>query len=769
MGGLTHATHDGVQVWKPTALAVVPWLRACVTTRLGGTSLPPYESLNLSLSVGDDAQRVHANRARLQHALGLEGRPLVPLAQVHGTRIWEAEDPAAHEGDGWWTCQPGRVLVVGVADCVPCFVWDARTRRLALVHAGWRGTAAGMLDTALRLFAAAGSRPEELHVALGPCIGPCCYPVHDAVAARFPAAAVTRIGGTAHLDLRTANRLQAEAHGLRREHVEADPPCTSCEPRTYFSHRRSGPRTGRMWALAWLVAAALAGCSRAPADRVERAAQSIRTSHAQAAGRYLTSDVLAGRHFASAEADSAAAYLISEMRRAGVRSASRADELLGAHPAVFMHPFSMTLYRLGSNNALSVLRSGNETSVRLGDEWMPIVFGRGCFMRGPVVRVSGQPDDPLLAPGRLAGRIAVVEIRDLPPEAPGTRLDARLYRMARQLGALGATAVVFGGPAALLQGASATFPEQLPPELHTAATSVRGAAANLRPDRLSLAAQGQAWTDAPEPTIPALLGRSGWVEKLAPGDELQISIDLRAEVSLGQNVLVGFRGHRKPDELVVIGAGYDHAGVNAAGDILNGADDNASGTVALLGVASALAQVHDALEKSVLVAFFAGGRAGLLGAEALLHDLSALAGPTVHPVAMLAVRGVGRNGTEPLLLVGGAEQLQLAALLLRLDGLAGTGGNALGIRLAAEETTPPSRLEAVPSRGSEHLAFARAGVPSVLLTDGLDPSLYGQPEDDWALVDAAKVTRVARLVFKAAYALGTGSGTDAVPAAAPGR
>jgi hypothetical protein len=749
---------------------MAPWLQACVTTRHGGTSSSPYAALNLSLSVGDDPQRVQANRARLRHALGLEEVPLVHLAQVHGTRIWEAQDPAAREGDGWWTSAPGRVLVVGVADCVPVFAWDVRTRRLALVHAGWRGTAAGVLAIALQMFAAAGSRPEDLRVALGPCIGPCCYPVDDTVAARFPAIAVARRNGAAHVDLRAANRVQAEAHGVLSGHIEADPPCTGCDTATFFSHRKSGPKTGRMWALAWLLAVvALAGCSRAPEDPLSRAGQAIAVSRTQSAGRWLSSDALAGRHFASADADSAAEFLIAELRRAGIRSTAHADELFGTRPAVFVHSFSMTLYRLGSYNAVSVTRAGRETSVRLGEDWMPLVFGRSGRVTAPIVPVSGRPGDPALAASTLAGKIAVVEARDLPPGSAGERLEARLYRAARMLGARGAAAVVVGGPVAMLQSAGATFPEQLPPDLRAAVASARGAATNLLADRLSLAAQAQAWADAPEPTIPVLLGQSSWVEKLTPGDVLDLSVDLRPEVSLAENVLVGFRGQRHPEELVVIGAGYDHTGVNAAGDVLNGADDNASGAVALLGVAGALAQVHDSLQRSVLVVFFAAGRAGLQGSEALLHDLSSLAGSTARPVAMLALRGVGRNGREPLLVVGGAGQPQLAALLERFDRAPLLGGDSLGLRLASEETTPWSRLEALPSRGSEHLSFARAGIPSVLLTDGLDPSLYGQPEDDWSLVDAAKVTRVARLAFNATCALASTTAGNAVPAASPGR
>jgi YfiH family protein len=237
------------QFWTPRPTGAFPWLRAVVTTRSGGTSAGRYASLNLGLGTGDDAERVAANRARVRAALGLDSVHV--LHQVHGTRVWEVPDPAAREGDALWTRAAGVALGVGVADCVPAFAWDARRRWVALVHAGWRGTAAGVLEGALATLREAGSRPEDLHVALGPSIGPCCYRVGAEVASHFPAAAVQTAGETLRLDLRAANRLQAEAAGLPPEHIDAAPPCTGCAPSTFFSHRVEGGRTGRMWALVW--------------------------------------------------------------------------------------------------------------------------------------------------------------------------------------------------------------------------------------------------------------------------------------------------------------------------------------------------------------------------------------------------------------------------------------------------------------------------------------------------------------------------------------
>lgn len=239
-------------LWRVPGISSWPWLQAVVTTRHGGTSKDPFASLNLSLSNGDDPEHVRANRDRLQRALDLESRVLNTLEQVHGTVIHPAPSRQTCAGDGWWTQRPDTVLVIGVADCVPAFVWDTERRSVALVHAGWRGTAGGILGRALDLLLSQGSEARHLRVALGPSIGPCCYPVSRDVASRFPETAITRRGDALHLDLRLANRQQAVARGLTPQQVQDQPPCTSCHSDTFFSYRKHGARSGRMWALLWI-------------------------------------------------------------------------------------------------------------------------------------------------------------------------------------------------------------------------------------------------------------------------------------------------------------------------------------------------------------------------------------------------------------------------------------------------------------------------------------------------------------------------------------
>ena len=240
-----------LEFWRPESAAAFPWLRAVVTRRHGGTSGGAFASLNLGRSTGDDVACVDANRSRVLAALGLDQVHL--LHQVHGTEVFDVPGPRPQEGDGLRTRTPGVAIGIGVADCVPAFVWDPAHRTIAVVHAGWRGTASGILTRTLRQFVAAGSRPADLHVALGPSIGRCCYVVGTDVAARFPAAAVEASSAGCRLDLRRANRLQAEELGVPSDRIESTPPCTSCEPAAFFSHRREQGRTGRMWAIAWIA------------------------------------------------------------------------------------------------------------------------------------------------------------------------------------------------------------------------------------------------------------------------------------------------------------------------------------------------------------------------------------------------------------------------------------------------------------------------------------------------------------------------------------
>jgi YfiH family protein len=188
-------------------------------------------------------------RARVNEALAGVGAAYF-LTQVHGTRVARAPWQEPPRADAGLTETPGCLLCVETADCLPILLVDQDRRLAAAVHAGWRGTAAGIVGAVVDRMIEAGARPPRVLAALGPCIGPCCYEVGDDVLAAF-ATMGTRCwhegpNGRPHLDLRAANRWQLESCGLRPDQIEDLAECTFCHPRGYPSYRRDGADCGRM-------------------------------------------------------------------------------------------------------------------------------------------------------------------------------------------------------------------------------------------------------------------------------------------------------------------------------------------------------------------------------------------------------------------------------------------------------------------------------------------------------------------------------------------
>jgi polyphenol oxidase len=224
------------------------------STRRGGVSTPPFDSLNLGRSTEDDASAVAENRSRLLRALGLDPLRLATAGQVHGVAVARVAAPGhLPECDALVTTVPGVALAVTTADCL-ALLYHA-PGAVAAAHAGWRGIAAGMPRVALdALCEAAGCDPGAVRVHLGPCIRACCYEVRDDVLAHFDPRFVTHVEGHARLDLVAAARADLCAAGLRDEQLADTGACTACEPHWYFSHRRDHGRTGRLWAVAALRA-----------------------------------------------------------------------------------------------------------------------------------------------------------------------------------------------------------------------------------------------------------------------------------------------------------------------------------------------------------------------------------------------------------------------------------------------------------------------------------------------------------------------------------
>jgi polyphenol oxidase len=196
---------------------------------------------------------------------GASPPPLATVSQIHSSRWLRARAPlgASHvvlgEADAILTSEPGVAVGIATADCVPIVAVDAQARALAVVHAGWRGTLAGILRESLAAMKRdLGALPERIVVGIGPAVGACCYRVGEDVAASFAAArpgttgVVLRRDGAPHLDLIEENRLQAKEEGVSLRSVHALDVCTVCRADLCHSYRRDGPQAGRMWLLAAL-------------------------------------------------------------------------------------------------------------------------------------------------------------------------------------------------------------------------------------------------------------------------------------------------------------------------------------------------------------------------------------------------------------------------------------------------------------------------------------------------------------------------------------
>jgi YfiH family protein len=238
--------------WHEHLTVTLPGARVVFTTRRGGFSAGAYESLNLGRLTDDSPHDVARNRRRLQDQIG---RALAIARQVHGSTVhmvddsWpilEGHEPVSlPEGDGVMTAGGGRAPAVLVADCLPVAI-AASDGVVAMLHAGWRGLAAGIVEQGARMVRQQGGR--ELRAAIGPGVGVCCYEVGEEVRRAFASYGAGVIDGR-RLDLPAVARAQLARAGI--EHVHDVGLCTSCHPELFFSHRRDRGVTGRQAGVIW--------------------------------------------------------------------------------------------------------------------------------------------------------------------------------------------------------------------------------------------------------------------------------------------------------------------------------------------------------------------------------------------------------------------------------------------------------------------------------------------------------------------------------------
>jgi hypothetical protein len=240
-----------IEIVKPDWPAP-PSIRACCTTRPGGFSLAPYDSLNVGLHVGDSAERVARNRARLREQLELPCEPCW-INQTHGVHAVTLGEEEERNADAAIAREPGRIAVIMTADCLPILMCNQQGSEVAAVHAGWRGLQGGVIQSTL---AAMHSSPQQLIAWIGPGISQACFEVGDEVYSAFvgqdPAAArgftanrpghwLCDLGGLAESILCAAG-----VAGVTRS-----PHCSYLNAEMFFSYRREAT-TGRMASLIWI-------------------------------------------------------------------------------------------------------------------------------------------------------------------------------------------------------------------------------------------------------------------------------------------------------------------------------------------------------------------------------------------------------------------------------------------------------------------------------------------------------------------------------------
>jgi polyphenol oxidase len=250
-----------------------PRLSHAVFTRRFGFSSSPFAGLNASAVTGDDLDVVRRNKAEIVAALGL---PLVATMPVHGGEATVVERQPGEEGESWQDRLQGRLRTIradamisdeagfalcwAYGDCAPILFYDPIHTAFALVHAGWRGTAAGVVPTAIAAMRLRyGTRPSDLLAGVGPAIGSCCYEVDEQVREAFARDPLVRAAavfeerpaecGAKHsglyLDVAASNVRQLLASGVAEEHIETSGYCTGCRTDLFYSHRREPYPSGR--------------------------------------------------------------------------------------------------------------------------------------------------------------------------------------------------------------------------------------------------------------------------------------------------------------------------------------------------------------------------------------------------------------------------------------------------------------------------------------------------------------------------------------------
>jgi YfiH family protein len=238
---------------RPDIFEAFPELIAAESTRHGGKSAPPYASLNVSLHTKDKKKHVKKNRRRLFSALGITKNQLAHSYQVHGKKVKRVKKAKKYKGyDALMTNKPEIFLAVTIADCAPILLYDPTQEVVAAIHAGWRGTVAGIVTHTLRkMHKKFDSKPSDCYAYIGTCIDQGSYEVDADVGDPFPVAYKRWDAARKKyfIDLKSANKAQLLEGGVPEQQISISPYSTYLHNEHFFSHRKEKGKTGRMLAL----------------------------------------------------------------------------------------------------------------------------------------------------------------------------------------------------------------------------------------------------------------------------------------------------------------------------------------------------------------------------------------------------------------------------------------------------------------------------------------------------------------------------------------
>lgn len=265
--GFTLCEEEGVRFFTIPSFVQPGGVRCAFSTRIGGVSPLPYDTLNFSRKREKNEENFRENMRRFSAASGFDYTNAVSNHYEHGPRLCRAKIKDAGSGimrqnlpefcDGLYTDTRNLPIITFHADCVPLFFYDPTQRTIAVCHAGWRGTSQHMAGNAIKALVSLGSRTENILAAVGPCIGVKHYEVGAEVAEvflrEFGEQAIQKRDGSTFADLEAASSLDMIQSGIQPEHITVSGLCTYEHADLFYSHRRDNGQTGAMAAMIELI------------------------------------------------------------------------------------------------------------------------------------------------------------------------------------------------------------------------------------------------------------------------------------------------------------------------------------------------------------------------------------------------------------------------------------------------------------------------------------------------------------------------------------